>query len=79
MLTQGYYPKGLLKSTIIFIPKDTTATLSASHTYCVVPLFNSICKLFDHAIIDMCEDTYVTIVICSWELTFHNNMCCNIK
>ena len=60
MLTHGHYPTELLKWTIIHIPKDTSVSLSNSDNYRKISLFNSICKLFDYVIIDICEDTFVT-------------------
>ena len=60
MLTHGHYATELLKSTIISIPKDTTASLSTSDNYRGISLFNSISKLFDYVIIYICEDTFVT-------------------
>ncbi len=60
MLTHGYYPSELLKSTIISLPKDNTASLSSSDNYRGISLFNSICKLFDYIIIDMCGDVLST-------------------
>ena len=46
MLAHGYYPNELLKSNIISIPKDRTASLSNSDNYRGISLFNSICKLY---------------------------------
>ena len=76
MLTHGHYPTELLKSTIIYIPKDTTASLSTSDNYRGISLFNSISKLFDYVIIYICVDTFVT---CDMQFGFHNNVYCNIK
>ena len=60
MLTHGYYPKKLVKSTIISIPKDKSIRLSKSTNYRGISLFNSIKKLFDYVIIDLCDDTLLT-------------------
>ena len=61
MIINGYYPKELVKSTIISIPKDKSASLSKSTNYRGISLFNSINKccliLF---IIDLCGDTLST-------------------
>ena len=57
MLVHGYYPSELLKSTIISLPKDKTASLSSSSNYRGISLFNSIRKLYDYAIIDICGDS----------------------
>ena len=54
MLTHGYYPKELVKSAIISIPKGKSASLSKSTNYRGISLFNSINKLFDYIIIDLC-------------------------
>ena len=50
-LVHGYTPDALLKSTIISIPKDSSASLTRSDNYRGISLFNSICKLFDHVIL----------------------------
>ena len=47
MLAHGYYPTELLKSNIISISKDRTASLSNSENFRGNSLFNSICKLHD--------------------------------
>ena len=60
MLTHGYYPKEQVKSTIISIPKDKSISLSKSTNYRGISLFNSINKLFDYVIIDLCGDTLLT-------------------
>ena len=57
MLTHGYYPKELVKSTIISFPKNKLASLSKSTNYRGISLFNSINKLFDYIINDLCGDT----------------------
>ena len=46
MLVHGYTPEDILKSSIISIPKDNTASLTSSDNYRGISLFNSICKLF---------------------------------
>ncbi len=56
MLIHGYYPSELLKSTIVSLPKDRTASLSNSDNYRGISLFNSICKLFDYVIIELAGD-----------------------
>ena len=60
MLAHGYYPTELLKSNIISIPKDRTASLSNSDNYRGISLFNSICKLYDYVIIELCKDSFST-------------------
>ena len=47
MLVHGYTPDDLLKSSIISIPKDGTASLTTSDNYRGISLFNAICKLFN--------------------------------
>ena len=54
MLSHGYNPKELVKSTIISIPKDKSISLSKSTNCRGISLFNSINKLFDYVIIDLC-------------------------
>ena len=46
MIVHGHYPPEPLKSTIVFIPKDKTASLSNSDNYRGISMFNSIHKLF---------------------------------
>ena len=60
MITHGYYLKESVKSTIISIPKDKSASLSKSTNYRGISLFNSINKLFDYIINDLCGDTLST-------------------
>ena len=56
MIIHGHYPTQLLKSTIVSIPKDKTASLSNSDNYRGISMFNSIHKLFDYVIIEICGD-----------------------
>ena len=51
MLIHGYTPVDLLKSSIISIPKDRTASLTTSDNYRGISLFNAICKLLDNVIL----------------------------
>ena len=51
MISHGYTPTVLLKSTIVSIPKDNKASLSNSDNYRGISLFNSINTLFDHVIL----------------------------
>ena len=60
MLFHGYYPDELLKSTIISIPKDKSASLCNSNNYRGISLFNSISKLYDYVIIELCGDRLLT-------------------
>ena len=60
MLGNCYYPTELLTSTIISIPKDRTASLSNSDNYRGISIFNSICKMYDYVIIELCKDSFST-------------------
>ena len=51
MLIHGYTPDDSLKSSIISIPKDCTASLTTSDNYRGISLFNTICNLFDNVIL----------------------------
>ena len=48
MLSHGYTPTDLLKSSIISIPKDVQVSLSNIDNYRGIALFNCICKLYDN-------------------------------
>ena len=58
MISHGYTPTVLLKSTIVSIPKDNKASLSNSDNYRGISLFNSINKLFDHVILYLYKDQF---------------------
>ena len=58
MISHGYTPTVLLKSTIVSIPKDNKASLSNSDNYRGISLFNSIYKLFDHVILYLYKDQF---------------------
>ena len=60
MIVHKHYPSELLKSTIVSIPKDKTASLSNSDNYRSILMFNSIHKLLDYVIIDICGDSLST-------------------
>ena len=60
MIVHGHYPSELLKSTIVSIPKDKTASLSNSDNYRGISMFNSIHILFDYVLIDICGDSLST-------------------
>ena len=57
MLTHGFNPDDLLRSTIISIPKDSRGSLCSSDNYRGISLSNSICKLFDYVFIHMHKDS----------------------
>ena len=48
MLSHGYTPTDLLKSSIISIPKDGQVSLSNIDIYRGIVLVNCICKLYDN-------------------------------
>ena len=56
MLVHGYTPKLLLKYVIISIPKNLKGNLSNSDNYRGITLCNSLCKLFDLIIINICKE-----------------------
>ena len=58
LLSHGYTPTVLLKSTIVSIPKDNKASLSNSDNYRGISLFNSINTLFDHVILYLYKDQF---------------------
>ena len=60
MIVYGHYPSELLKSTIVSIPKDKTASFSNSDNYRGISMFNSIHILFDYVLIDICGDSLST-------------------
>ena len=43
-------------STIVSIPKEKSASLAKSDNYRGISLFNSINKLYDYVIIDLCGE-----------------------
>ena len=78
MLVHGYYPSEQLKSTILSLRKDKTASLSSSSNYRGISLFNSICKLHDYAIIDISCDSLDT---CDMQYGFkkkHSTTLCTV-
>ena len=58
MISHGYTPTVLLKSTIVSIPKDNKDSLSNCDNYRGISLFNSINKLFDHVILFLYKDQF---------------------
>ena len=57
MISHGYNPKVLLKSTIVSIPKDNKASLWNSDNYRGISLFNSI-NTFHHVILNLYKDQF---------------------
>ena len=60
MLTQGFNPDDLLRSTTISIPNDSRGSLCSSDNYRRISLSNSICKLFYDVFIHMHKDSLQT-------------------
>ena len=63
MVIYGHYPRNLLVSTIISIPKDLKSSLCKVDNYRGISLFNSIAKVFDYVIIELCNDQLIAIMI----------------
>ena len=59
MVIHGHYPRNLLVSTIISIPKDLKSSLCNVDNYRSISLFNSIAKVFDYVIIELCNDQLI--------------------
>ena len=60
MIRLGYNPRELLLLWIISIPKDMKSSLRYSNNYRSISLFNAICKVYDHAIIFLCYNKFIT-------------------
>ena len=60
MIVHGHYSNEMLKPTIVSILMDKTASLSNGDNYRDISMFNSIHKLFDYVIIDICCDSLST-------------------
>ena len=60
MITHGYNARDLRISSILSIPKDMKSSLTSSDNYRGISLFNSICKVFDYTILDLCNDYFMT-------------------
>ena len=60
MIVHEHYPSELLKSTIVSIPKDKTASLSNSDNYRGISMYNRIQKIFHYVIIDLSDDSLST-------------------
>ena len=63
MVIYGHYPRNLLVSTIISIPKDLKSSLCNVDNYRGISLFNSIAKDFDYVIIELCNNQLIAIMI----------------
>ena len=68
MITRGYNARDLRISSILSIPKDMKSSLTSSDNYRGISLFNSICKVFDYTILDLCNDYFMTSVNCLYTL-----------
>ena len=55
----GHYLRNLLVSTIISIPEDLKSSLCNVDNYRSISLFNSIAKVFDYVIIELCNDQLI--------------------
>ena len=62
IVIHGHYPRNLLVSTIISIPKDLKSSLCNVDKYRGISLFNSITKVFDYVIIGLCNDQLMATV-----------------
>ena len=70
MLTQGFNPDNLLRSTTISIPKDSRGSKYSSDNYRDISLSNSIYKLFDYVFIHTHKDSLQT---CDMQFGFKSN------
>ena len=59
IVIHGHYPRNTLVSTIISIPKDLKPSLCNVDNYKGISLFNSIVKVFDYVIIELCNDQLI--------------------
>ena len=59
-LVAGYFSSDLVKSTIVSVPKEQSASLSNSNNYRDISLVNCINKLYDYVMIYLCGDRLVT-------------------
>ena len=59
MITHGYNARDLRISSMLSIPKDMKSSLTSSDNYRGISLFNSICKVFDYTILDLCNDYFM--------------------
>ena len=59
MVIHGHYPRNLLVSTIISIPKDLKSSLCNVDNYRGISLFNSIAKVFDYVFIELCNNQLI--------------------
>ena len=60
MIRHGYNPRELLLSSIISILKDMKSSSRDSNNYRGISLFNAICKVYDHVIIFLCYNKFIT-------------------
>ena len=71
MLSHGFNPDDLLRTTIISIPKDSRGSMCSSDNYRCISLSNSIlCKLFDCVFIHTHIDSLQT---CDLQFDFKSN------
>ena len=60
VIMHAHNSKELLLSSILSIPKYIRSSLSDSNNDRGISLYNAICKVYDHAIIDLCYKHFVT-------------------
>ena len=78
MIVHGHYPTELLKSTVVSIPKDMTASLSNSNNHRCLSMFNSVHKIFDYGIIHICGDSLSTNVMQYGYKNNHSTTMCTV-
>ena len=71
LFSHGYNARDLRISSILSISKDMNSSLTSSDNYRGISLFNSICKVFDYTILDLCNDYFMTSVM---QLVFKINI-----
>ena len=60
MITHRYNTRDLRISSILSILKDMKSSLTSCDNYRGISLFNSIYKVFDYTILDLCNDYFMT-------------------
>ena len=59
IVIHGHYPRNLLVSTIISIPNNLKLSLCNVDNYRGISLFNTIAKVFDYVIIELCNNQLI--------------------
>ena len=78
MIRHGYNPRELLLSLIISIPKDMKSSLRDSNNYRGISLFNAICEVYDHVIIVLCYNKFITTDMQFGFKANHSNVMCSL-